>query len=255
MQLTVTVVWPAAGRRADVMIDADPGTTVAQAAAELDRLVRGTSGPAVPALFVGGHRVPGDMRLADAPVLDGCVVSLGDPAGCLRPEPAGVAELRVAGGPAAGAVYQLGFEAADIGGPGAGQAGIVVDDRGIPPLALRVIIGRGGGQVAPYDGTDVLLDGQPLDGAAYWHPGEQVAVGSTLLDLVPYQPPDAALHPAEDGASLEFNRPPRLLPPDGTMRFQLPNPPGKPERRPVPLLMAAVPVVLGVAMAYFLRQV
>ena len=39
------------------------------------------------------------------------------------------------------------------------------------------------------------------------------------------------------------------------MRFQLPNPPGKPERRPVPLLMAVVPVVLGVAMAYFLRQV
>ena len=255
MQLTVTVVSSAAGRRADVVIDADPGTTVAQAAAELDRLVRGTSGPAVPALFVGGHRVPGDMRLADAPVLDGCVVSLGDPAGCPRPEPAGVAELRVAGGPAAGAVYQLGFEAADIGGPGAGQAGIVVPDPGIPPLALRVIIGRGGGQVAPYDGTDVLLDGQPLDGAAYWRPGEQVAVGSTLLDLVPYEPPDAALHPAEDGAGLEFNRPPRLLPPDGTMRFQLPNPPGKPERRPVPLLMAAVPVVLGVAMAYFLHQV
>ncbi|MGO8728229.1 MAG: FtsK/SpoIIIE domain-containing protein, partial [Streptosporangiaceae bacterium] len=193
------------------------------------------------------------MRLADAQVLDGCVVSLGDPAGCLRPEPAGVAELRVAGGPAAGAMYQLGFEAADIGG--AGPADIVVDDPGIPPLALRVIIGRGGGQVAPYDGTDVLLDGQPLDGAAYWRPGEQVAVGSTLLDLVPYEPPDAALHPAEDGAGLEFNRPPRLLPPGGTMRFQLPNPPGKPERRPVPLLMAVVPVVLGVAMAYFLRQV
>ena len=255
MQLTVTVVWPAAGRRADVVIDADPGTTVAQAAAELDRLVRGTSGPAVPALFVGGHRVPGDMRLDDAPVLDGCVVSLGDPAGCPRPAPAGVAELRVAGGPAAGAVYQLGFGLADIGGPGAGQAGIMVDDPGIPPLALRVIVGRGGGQVAPYDGTDALLDGQLLDGAAYWRPGEQVAVGSTLLDLVPYQPPDAALHPAEDGAGLEFNRPPRLLPPGGTMRFQLPNPPGKPERRPVPLLMAAVPVVLGVAMAYFLRQV
>ena len=39
------------------------------------------------------------------------------------------------------------------------------------------------------------------------------------------------------------------------MRFQLPSPPGEPERRPVPMLMAVVPVVLGVAMAYFLRQV
>ena len=121
MQLAVTVMSSAAGRRADVVIDADPGTTAAQAAAELDRLVRGTSGAAVPVLFVGGHRVPGDMPLADSPVLDGCVVSLGDPAGCPPPQPAGVAELRVASGPAAGAVYQLGFASADIGGPGSGD--------------------------------------------------------------------------------------------------------------------------------------
>jgi S-DNA-T family DNA segregation ATPase FtsK/SpoIIIE len=80
-------------------------------------------------------------------------------------------------------------------------------------------------------------------------------VGDTLLDLVPYQPPDAALRAAEDGAGLEFNRPPRLLPPGQGLRFALPRPPGRPERRPVPVLMAAVPVVLGVAMAYFLRQV
>ena len=131
----------------------------------------------------------------------------------------------------------------------------MIDDPEIPPLALRVIIGYGGVQVAPHDGAEVRLDGQPLDQAAYWHPGQQVTVGNTLLDLEPYEPPDAALHPAEDGAGLEFNRPPRLLPPESATRFQLPSPPGKPERRPVPLLMAAVPVVLGVAMAYFLRQV
>ena len=257
MQLTVTAVSPASRWQADALIDADPGTTVAHVAAELDRLVRGTAEPRVPGLFVGGHRLPGDMRLADSPVLDGCVVSLGDPAGCVRPEQAGVAELRVAGGPAAGEVYRLGFGAADVGGQGAGadRADIEIADPRIPPFALRVIVGHGGGQVAPYDGADVLLDGQPLDEAAYWRPGQQVAVGSTLLDLVPYQPPDAALHPAEDGAGLEFNRPPRLLPPDSATRFQLPNPPGKPERRPVPILMALVPVLLGVGMAYFLRQV
>ena len=73
-------------------------------------------------MFVGGHRVPGDMRLADSPVLDGCVISLGDPAGCVQPEQAAVAELRVAGGPAAGEVYRLGFGAADVG-PGQGARG------------------------------------------------------------------------------------------------------------------------------------
>ncbi len=280
MRLVVTVVSPAAGPQADVVIDADPGTAVMEIAAELDHLVHGEAVAvtgsfrataagfpaaaverAAPALFVGGHRVPGDMRLADSPLMDGCVVSLGDPAGCLRPEPPGVAELRVAGGPAAGAVHRLVFGEADVGGLGSRPTlvavglDIVIADPAIPPLALRVLISHGGGQVAPYGNVPVLLDGQPLDGAAYWRPGQQVAVGDTLLDLVPYKPPDAALHPSEDGAGLEFNRPPRLLPPEHVTRFGLPSPPGRPERRPVPVLMAVVPVILGVAMAYFLRQV
>jgi S-DNA-T family DNA segregation ATPase FtsK/SpoIIIE len=272
MRLVVTVVSPSTGRRGDVVIDADPGTPVTEIAAELEHLVHGAAAAeleqlvhgapaAAPALFVGGHRVPGDMRLADSPLMDGCVVSLGDPAGCPRPEPAGVAELRVAGGPAAGAVYRLGYGEARLGGPGpgsalvAGRPDIVIDDPAIPPLALRVLISHGGGQVAPFGDVPVLLAGQPLDQAAYWRPGDQLAVGGTLLDLVPYEPPDAALHPAQDDTGLEFNRPPRLLPSEHVMRFALPSPPGRPERRPVPVLMAVVPVILGVGLAYFLRQV
>ena len=264
MRLTVTVVSPATGQQADVMIDADPGTAVAQLAAELDGVMHGgarAAGPAAPALFVGWHQVPGDMRLADSPILDGSVVSIADPAGCRRPEPAGVAEIRVASGPAAGTLYRLPFGTADVGGPvpaGAPAAeapGIVIADPTIPPVALRVQVDRQGALVVPFDGVPVLLDRRPLEAAASWRPGQQISVGGTLLDLAPYEPPDAALHPAEDGGSLEFNRPPRLLPPGQAMTFALPSPPGQPERRPVPILMAVVPVVLGVAMAYFLRQV
>ena len=44
------------------------------------------------------------------------MVSLGSPAGCrLPPEPAGVAELHVAGGPAAGTLYRLAAGKPDIG--------------------------------------------------------------------------------------------------------------------------------------------
>jgi len=125
MRLTVTVVSPATGQQADVMIDADPGTAVAQLAAELDTLMHGgacpAAGPAAPALFVGWHQVPGDLKLADSPVMDGCVVSIADPAGCRRPEPAGVAEIRVASGPAAGTLYRLPFGTADVGGPASGH--------------------------------------------------------------------------------------------------------------------------------------
>lgn len=45
------------------------------------------------------------------------MVSIGDPSGCVRPEPAAVAELRVVGEPAAGTVFRLRFGEIDIGGP------------------------------------------------------------------------------------------------------------------------------------------
>ena len=41
MRLAVTVVSPATGQQADVVIDADPETAVAEIAAELDRLMHG----------------------------------------------------------------------------------------------------------------------------------------------------------------------------------------------------------------------
>ena len=109
--------------------------------------------------------------------------------------------------------------------------------------------------VAPYGGVRAELDREPLAGPAPWSPGQLVTVGGTLLGLARYEPPDAALHVSEDGAGVDFNRPPRLLPPERMTRFQLPRPPARPERRPAPILMAVIPVLLGVAMAYFLHQI
>ncbi len=45
MRLALTVVTPAAGQRADVILDADPATPVAEVAAELAGLTAGVSGP------------------------------------------------------------------------------------------------------------------------------------------------------------------------------------------------------------------
>jgi S-DNA-T family DNA segregation ATPase FtsK/SpoIIIE len=285
MRVTVTAVSPAMRRRADVLIDADPETPVSEIAARLNRLLDGgipqASGPLaghatlagghpaalsapvlrpagrapVPGLFAAGQRVPGDTALADSLIRDGSVLSLGDPSGCRRPDPAGVAEIRVVAGPAAGMLQRLPFGEVDIGGPVPGDAGVVIPDPSVPPSALRVFIDPDGFQVAPFAGVRALLDRQPLETTTEWWPGQQVAVGGTFLEIAPYDPPDAALRPAEDGAGLEFNRPPRLLPPEPAHTFTMPGPPAKPDRRPVPILMAVVPVILGVAMAYFLRQV
>jgi S-DNA-T family DNA segregation ATPase FtsK/SpoIIIE len=268
MRLALTVVSPAARQLADVLLDADPATPVGEIAAELDRFAAGAApvadyaagrhgagtGEAGVPLYVEHRLVPPGLPLAQSPLREGSVISLGGPEGCVYPEPAGLLELRVAGGPAAGAVHPLGPGETTIG---SGQAvAVQLHDPHVPQYALHVSVDeRGGCQVIPYERVRATLEGEPLSAPAQWQPGQQIAVGATLLGLAPYEPPDAALHPSEDGAGMDFNRPPRLLPPERVTRFQLPAPPAPDERRPLPVLMAVVPVVLGVALAYFMHEI
>jgi len=290
MRLALTVVSPGAQRTADFLLEADPATPVARVAAELGRILGGdltAPGPpsigvgggtgaqvlrfpasrsqgslamaspdpdelyAVP-LFVSGQPIPPQLSLLESPIRDGAVLSLGSPDGGVMPEPGGLVEIRAVSGPGAGSIYWLPAGCADIG---TGPVDVRVRDKAVAERALRVFIdGRGRCQVAPYEGVQAALDREPLSAAAQWEPGQLLAVGRSLLGLVPYRPPDAALHPSADGAGVDFNRPPRLLPPKRDSRFQLPAPPSAAERRPLPILMAAVPLVMGAAMAYFLHQ-
>ena len=218
-------------------------------------LPRIPSAPAPPLpLYVDFQQVPPQLTVADSPIRDGSVVSLGDPSGCLRLEPTGLVEIRVSGGPAAGGVHRISLGEADIG---SGEtASIQIGDRTMPPLALRIRVQPdGSGQVAPYQGVAATLDREPLTETTPWRPGQLIAIGSTLLDIAPYEAPDAALHPSQDGTAIDFNRPPRLLPPGRRTRFALPTPPGKQDRRPLPILMAVVPILLGVGMWYLTKAV
>jgi DNA segregation ATPase FtsK/SpoIIIE, S-DNA-T family len=274
MRLALTVVSPAARQQADVLLEADPATPVAEVAGQLGRLLQAGPVPAAPppgvlafpgprlapgepasvSLFVDQRLVPPDQPLDESPIRQGSVVSLGSPAGSLAPEPHGVVEIQVAGGPAAGGVHRLTLGEADIGG--AEPAHILIADPQVPDLALRVSVDhRGMCTVAPYEGVTAELDREPLTGPVPWSPGQLISVGGTLLGLAPYEAPDAALHPSEDGAGVDFNRPPRLLPPQRPTRFSLPRAPGRPDRRPMPILMAVLPVVAGVAMAVFLHEI
>src|SRR5215469_12152151 len=207
MRLAITVVSPAARQTADVLLDADPATPVAGIAAQLERFMHGTAlgadgarvvrfpGPraqgslavadpfgqpsAVP-LYVDCRQVPPEAALADSAIIDGAVISIGGPEGCLFPEPVGLVEVRVTGGPDAGAVHRLSLGEASVG---SGQrVAIAVHDPALPEFALRVAVDRRGHcQVAPYDGVRATLDREPLLAAAQWEPGQQIAAGDTLL--------------------------------------------------------------------------
>jgi len=312
MRLALTVVSPATRRWADVVLDADPATPVADVAAELARMAYGPArapaaagrtaldpvagrpgpggqvlsfpppgslatagargqgpgqppwldqsaalrympGPGIP-VFVDFRLVPPELTLARSAIRDGAVVSLGDPSGCVRPEPTGLIEIRVAGGPAAGGVHRISLGGADIG---SGEtASIRIADRSVPPLALHLEVQPDGScLLTPHPGVAATLDREELTTTTPWQPGQLLAVGASLLGIAPYEPPDAALHPSQDGAGIDFNRPPRLLPPSRRTRFALPTPPDKPDRRPWPILMAVAPILLGVGMWYLTKAV
>jgi len=234
MRLTLTVALPASGQRTSVVVEAGRATTVGEVAGGLAALApdgrgHGPSGQA--AVFVDGQQIDPRLPLAGSPIREGCVVSIGDASGCVPPEPAGIVEVRVAGGPAAGAVHRLYLGHATIGrGP---LAVVEVADPTLPADPLDVDVdSRGQVQLTVPGGVTALLDGEVVTGTVAWPPGAQLAYGSSLLGLAACEPPDAALQLSEDGAGFDFNRPPRPLPPPRQTRFRLPAPPpSQPGRR------------------------
>ncbi|MFD9398662.1 FtsK/SpoIIIE domain-containing protein [Streptomyces sp. NPDC060011] len=283
MRLTLTVVDPLGGATADVVLDADPESSVGDIAKELAEHVgygggaqiiplghhQGAAGGGAPVAYVDGYPVDPGATIGTSPLREGAVVSLHDPAGCLPGEPTGLVELRVAGGPAAGAVHRLGIGRYDIG---SGPASYIrIDDPELASRALTLSVATDGtcrldvhGEKAgagekpsaggAADGAD-RKDGVRLDGELFasldddaWPLGAQVAVGNTLLQLDRYAPPNAALKWSEDGAGLDYNRPPRLHPPERETKFRLPSPVRDYEARPLPWLMALTPLVSAVVM-------
>ncbi|WP_203434104.1 FtsK/SpoIIIE domain-containing protein [Jiangella asiatica] len=98
------------------------------------------------------------------------------------------------------------------------------------------------------------LDRVPLDGPATWPAGSAVVVGDTVLELSLPAEPDASLSPSPGGVTLDYNRPPRLLPPPRQTEFRLPNEPRKPDKEPMPWVIAIAPMIMGGAMFYFTRS-
>jgi S-DNA-T family DNA segregation ATPase FtsK/SpoIIIE len=267
VRLTLTVVDPIGGASTDVVLDADPESSIGDVAAELARHVVCGGGAQVipigsqrgavdgaPLVYVDGYALDPSASVMGSPLREGAVVSLHDPAGCLPGEPTGLAELRIVGGPGAGVVHRLGIGRYDIGRGSAAYVRV-----GDPELAKRAatlsIETDGTCQVSIHgdkgDKDGVTLDSEPLKEsgkASEWPLGGQLAIGNTLLEIVQYAPPNAALKWSDDGAGLDYNRPPRLRPAERQTRFRLPTPPREHEARPLPWLMALLPLVTAVVM-------
>ena len=254
MELQLSVVDPVRDDRADLLVDADPAAPVGSLAQQIARqLGRPDDGAGPPALHINGFRLDPDLPLDASPVRDGAVISLAAPNGCPPPQAQGTVEVRVVGGPDAGGVYRLGPGVAVVGsGP---DSWIRLNDPALPHSAVEVDVAVDGSvTVHPVFGSSATLDGEPLSTSTPWRFRSVVAVGHTLLELSLPTFPDTALKPSEDGTGLDFNRPPRITPPPRKTKFSLPQKPKESDARPLPWIMALVPLIGSVTMAIVLNR-
>jgi S-DNA-T family DNA segregation ATPase FtsK/SpoIIIE len=233
VRLNVSVRDPqVGGDSTTVVVDTEPAATAGSLATELARAV-GLGGGAPP-IYLGSTPVDPSATLAEAGIRDGAELGLGTPLPA-EPEAQGRTEIRVVSGPGAGTIFRLMPGDYEIGSAPSCRIRLASEDGTTPAKAARVRI-RLDGSAELLAVDHALLDGKKGEAGAQWREGILVTVGDILLELSSRQSNRAPLTPAADGLGLEFNRPPRFLPPAAGAKFRLPNPPTKPAKRPIPLL-------------------
>ncbi|MFE6495948.1 hypothetical protein [Streptomyces sp. NPDC057747] len=251
MRLTVTAVDPEQGQTADIMIEADPEAPAGELAEQLHRRLRGGTPKAPPVLYHGATPLPADQPMAAAALRSGSLLSLDAPAPEAGPEPDGVVELRGVGGADAGVVFRLTPGDYEIGS--AASCRIQLRAEGLAKTAVHLKVHAGAtATVRTVDQDGVTCDGTEARDWTTWPLGGVLTIGPALLELAAPSVPDAALQPSDDGVGLDYNRPPRLLPPPVNNRFQLPVPPGKPTRNKLQLMLIFAPLMMaGVSFVIF----
>ena len=242
MELGLGVVVPATGARADVLVRARTGARLGEVAPLLLARVQPEAGAG--SLSVDGTPVAPDALIGSPPLVEGAVLQVDSAAAA--PVLPGLPELRVVGGPDAGAVHRLAPGTVTVGRDP--SCAIRLDDPDVSRAHCRLTVGHPGVRVADLGSTNgTTVDGDPVTDGAELTPGAVLRVGATRLVLVAGDAPSAPVSPSGDGR-LAFNRQPRLRPPHDVVQVVVPAPPAERERSPLPVLAVIAPVVLGVVM-------
>ncbi|MBD7920241.1 cell division protein FtsK [Cellulomonas sp. Sa3CUA2] len=260
MRLMITLARPGAWA-SDVVVDADPLTSVRDvvknAVDGLDPSRHPCDGLDLTTLHVGRTVVDAAAPLAGSGVRDGAVLWLGGPDPTPPPAPA-LMTLRVVAGPDAGRVWHLGAGSYDLGVDGSGA--VVLDLAPVVLVTVRVTLDARV-HLEPWDVPPAapvgpaLLEGEPLPaGGTTWRGSALLHVGERLLEVHPAAAPDAVLEPSPEGEHLDYNRPPRLLPPQRRTEFQLPPEPRAQPPAVMPWLTALLPAVGATVIALVMRN-
>jgi S-DNA-T family DNA segregation ATPase FtsK/SpoIIIE len=231
-----------------VLVDAEPSTPLADVV-DAVRVLLGDG----PATDRADSPAPSPTFAASG-LIDGAVLHIGAPPRREWPA-AGIAQLRFVAGPGAGRLGRLTVGETRLGLDAAGEAAFGHDVLGEPHGWVVVAIDGTVTVRANGERPQLTLENGALDEAgSQWRPFAQLELGSSTIEAHPVALSDADLMAAPESGWLDFNRPPRLLPPVPADTFRRPAPPAAPARNAMPWITAMIPALMGVAMAVMLKQ-
>ena len=240
----------------DVLVDADASATVrALAEAISTRNPRSSGGPASTGVTLQverlgeAHSLAAERALGDAALRSGDRVSV-------QPEPthqgvaadlrAPAATLVVAAGPDAGRRFPL--------RPGANEAGrspesdVVLADPMVSKRHARFTVSDVV-EVVDLDSVNGVLVNDMLVARAVIRAGDQVLLGDSVLCVE-----GTRAGGADHGSSISFNRSPYLDPTYEGRKVQAPEPPSRPSPTRFPAIALVAPLLFGIILFAFTRQ-
>ncbi len=172
-----------------------------------------------------------------------------DPSGPLPDRPA--AWVKLLTGPMANTVFEVSFGDTTIGrgrdsdvvvaddAMSLHHAVITVDDHSITVTDLASTNGVV---------TDRALRNEAITRSTTLLPGRRVLLGTTWIEIEHCRRTRGLAD--VDGPAVEFNRPPRLVPPFEAQSITLPEPPDQPGRARLPMITALVPLLMAGVLVY-----
>jgi S-DNA-T family DNA segregation ATPase FtsK/SpoIIIE len=147
-------------------------------------------------------------------------------------------QIRVVAGAGAGTVYSVGAGKLSLGSDP--ECTFVLGGSEVPGIAALIEIDGGGTAVVrrAHVEAEPHLNGQNIEQAVEWAAGATLRVHEVVFETGPPDTLHASLRPSNEPGRLDYNRPPRLFPPQRQTTFRLPALPTEEARRSLPVLMA-----------------
>jgi S-DNA-T family DNA segregation ATPase FtsK/SpoIIIE len=258
MRLMITVSDARSGSSGSVLLEADETTPLATIVPRLAATVAADVGASALALVVDGRLVPMTEPLSTAGLREGSSVVIGERAALsayeTTPEDA-LLQFRTVSGDGAGTTVHAWRGTILIGS--SDDAAIRIDDR-FRAAAIELVVDVAGADsvtVRPAGAsTTATLDGVAIAASIPWPVGAQLSIAGRLIELALPDDDLAAFVPSAEGGGIDYNRPPRILPPESTTSLRLPAPPRDQPARPLPILAALLPLVMAGGSAIVLHN-